>query len=212
MQQQRYIILNIHRLLLVLGVALVLGALLQLGSASAFGESKNGTDQKPTENEPIQITADQLISNNDEKYAEFIGNVKASQGNFVITSDRLRIYYHGDLVNPAKKSTEDAFIKKIVAKGNVGITSEQYVAQTDQVEYDTESMTIVLIGENSKVTSGKNSITGSKITLYRKEGQVKVEGSAKTRIKAVFYSTGETSDTFKIEPPDDKDSPAETTP
>jgi lipopolysaccharide export system protein LptA len=138
--------------------------------------------------------------------------VKAAQGSFVITSDRLRIYYEGDLVNPAKKSSEDAFIKKIVAKGNVGITSEQYVAQTDQVEYDTESMTIVLTGENSKVTSGKNSITGSKITLYRKEGQVKVEGSAEKRIKAVFYSTGETSDVFKIEQPADKGTSAETTP
>jgi lipopolysaccharide export system protein LptA len=178
-----------------------------LGSLAASAESKDKATEPIPENEPIQITANQLISNNDEKFAEFIGDVKASQGNFMITSDRLKIYYEGDLVNPEKKSSGDEVIKKIVAEGNVKITAEQYLAETDQVEYDTDSMTIVLHGENSKVTSGKNSISGSKITLYRKDGQVKVEGSAEKRIKAVFYSTGKTSDVLNLEPSDGQDTP-----
>jgi lipopolysaccharide assembly outer membrane protein LptD (OstA) len=59
--------------------------------AAAFAEEqKKVQDQQPAE-EPIQITADRLESNAEQKYAEFIGNVKASQGNFKINSDTLRI-------------------------------------------------------------------------------------------------------------------------
>jgi lipopolysaccharide export system protein LptA len=56
-----------------------------------------------------------------------------------------------------------------------------------------------MTGENSKVISGKNSISGSKIILYRKEGRVKVLGSEKKRVEATFYSGGNASDAFKIE-------------
>lgn len=199
MRHWRHIISIKPYLIPGLVTALIPALVIFLETLAASAESEKGTKETHLENEPIQITANQLISNNDEKYAEFIGDVKASQGNFVITSERLRIYYEGDLVNPEKKSSGDEMIKKIVAEGNVKITAEQYLAEADQVEYDTGSMTIVLRGENSKVTSGKNSISGSVITLYRKDGQVKVEGSAAKRIKAVFYSTGKTSDVFKLE-------------
>jgi lipopolysaccharide export system protein LptA len=179
--------------------ALTVALVVFLAPYAVCEESKEGASDSKPENDPIQITANQLISNNNEKYAEFIGNVKASQGKFMITSDRLKIYYEGDLLNPEKKSAGDEVIKKIVGQGNVKITAEQYLAESDQVEYDTDSMTIVLRGENSTVTSGKNSISGSIITLYRKDGQVKVEGSSEKRIKAVFYSTGKTTDVFTLE-------------
>jgi lipopolysaccharide export system protein LptA len=185
-----------------LAVIAVAAATLSAGATFAADESKRGAaDSKPAD-EPIQIIADQLISDNEEKYADFIGNVKATQADFVIVSDKLRIYYQGDLLNSEKQSgTNDDMLKKIVATGNVRITSEQYNAEAEKVEYDTTSMTIILTGENSKVISGKNSITGSKITLYRKDGRVKVEGSKNNRIKAVFYSEGKASDAFKIEKP-----------
>jgi lipopolysaccharide export system protein LptA len=60
-------------------------------------------------------------------------------------------------------------------------------------------MTVILSGETAKVISGKNSISGSKITLNRKSGQVKVEGSKNKRIKAEFYTKDKASDAFKIE-------------
>ena len=171
---------------------------------AAFAASQPETQKDATQaqEEPIQITADQLISENEKKYAEFIGNVKAVQADWVITSDKLRIYYEGDLLNSEKKSnTTEQSLKKIVATGNVKIRSEQYSADAEVAEYDRESMTITLTGEDSKVFSGKNSITGSKIILYQKDGRIKVEGSKSKRIKAVFYSEGKPSDAFKIDKP-----------
>ena len=175
-------------------------AAILVGATSAAGESKTGAIDNKTNDDPIQITADQLISNNEKKYAEFIGNVRATQADFVITSDKLRIYYQGDLLNKESKSNQnDDMLKKIVATGNVKITSSQYDAESDRIEYDTASMTITMTGENSKVISGKNSISGSKIILFRREGRVKVLGSQKKRVEAKFYSGGNASDVFKIE-------------
>ena len=51
-----------------------------------------------------------------------------------------------------------------------------------------DTMVLVLEGENSRVQSGKNILTGSKITIYRKDEEIKVEGSPQKRVKAVFYS------------------------
>jgi lipopolysaccharide export system protein LptA len=187
------------RSLAVIAVAVIT---LAAGAAFAADESKTKVaDNKPAD-EPIQIIADQLISDNQEKFADFIGNVVATQADFVINSDKLRIYYRGELLGSEKQSgSNDDMLKKIVATGNVRITSEQYNAEAEEVEYDTAAMTIILTGENSKVISGKNSITGSKIIMYRKEGRVKVESSKSQRVKALFYSEGKASDAFKIEKP-----------
>ena len=153
----------------------------------------------PTENEPIQIVADELISYNDEKYAEFVGNVKVTQGEFTITAEKLIIHYEGELLENDKKSGDQEILKKIIATGNVIIDSEDYHAEADRAEYDRAAKTVVLSGQNAKVVSGKNSITGSKITLNQKSGQVKVESSGTKRIKAEFFTKDKTSDVFKIE-------------
>jgi len=60
-------------------------------------------------------------------------------------------------------------------------------------------MTVILSGENAKVVSGKNSIAGSKITMNRKTGQVKVKGRGTKRIKALFYTKENASEAFKME-------------
>ena len=138
--------------------------------------------------EQIQIVADKLITNNVEKYAEFVGDVKTTHPNFVMISETLRIYYKDHLPGLKNQPGGQEFIKRIVASGNVTITSDKYTAETDSAEYDMDTMVLVLDGENSTVQSGKNILTGSKITIYRKDEKIKVEGSPQKRVKAVFYS------------------------
>jgi lipopolysaccharide export system protein LptA len=46
---------------------------------------------------------------------------------------------------------------------------------------------LTLSGENSRVVSGKNTLTGSKIVLNRSEGKALVEGGSTGRVKAVFF-------------------------
>jgi lipopolysaccharide export system protein LptA len=90
-----------------------------------------------------------LITNNTEKFAEFVGDVRASQGNLVITSDRLRIYYRDDPDRNKDQTGSQESIERVVANGNVQVSTEKYKAQTDQAEYDLDTQVFVLIGENS---------------------------------------------------------------
>jgi len=136
----------------------------------------------------IHITSDKLISDNKAGYAEFIGNVKAIQGNTVITSDKLNIFYKKNIANKGSISVNEESIHKIVAKGNVEIKFDNRVATAQQAVYNTETMVLVLSGKNSKIISEKDSISGEKITFYRIDGRINVESGNKKRVEAVFYS------------------------
>jgi lipopolysaccharide transport protein LptA len=199
--QFRFVTLKINRIVSLWTIAFITTTALITGAAFATEKPKVKATGAEPKNTPIIITAEQLDSDNKAKFAEFSGDVKATQADFVITSDKLRIYYKGELLNTEKKGNDEEVLKKIVATGNVEITTDQYIAKTEKLEYDRASMTIILTGENSTVIDGKNSITGSKIILYQKDGRVKVLGSQKKRIKAEFFSKGETADAFKVEKP-----------
>lgn len=142
-----------------------------------------------TTQEAIVITADRLVSHGDQNYAEFIGNVEASQGLFSIRSDTLKITYRRSADVGTRGLSEAASIEKIEAIGRVVIKSDARRAETDRAEYWLSEDVIELIGENSLVTDGKNTLTGSRITWHRKTGAITVAGSGEKRVKAVFYST-----------------------
>ena len=201
MQQLQFFKLTVVKIVLTWTIAIIGNVTLVAFTAFAVDGSKTKTSDAKSENEPIVITAEQLVSDNKAKFAEFIGNVKATQGDFVITSDKLRIYYKGELLNSEKESNDQELLKKIVATGNVNVTSDQFIAKAEKLEYDTSSMTIVLIGENSTVINGKNSITGSKIILYQKDGRITVLGDKNKRIRAEFFTKSEASDNFKLGKP-----------
>jgi lipopolysaccharide export system protein LptA len=143
---------------------------------------------KGNDNSNIQIKADNLVAYNEASYAEFTGNVSASQGTTLITAEKLRIYYSKASENKEKKDTGDESIKKVVATGNVVIRSENRTAYTSTAEYTPASKVVVLSGPGSKVTSGNNYVSGEKITFYVNEDRVVVERSKEKQVEAVFYS------------------------
>lgn len=156
---------------------------------TAYANDMSQQPQKsPGENGAIHITSDKLISDNNAGYAEFIGNVKATQDDTVITSDKLKIFYKKKIVNKGPLSVNEESIHKIVATGNVEIKFDNRVATAQQAVYNTETMVLVLSGENSKVISKNDSISGEKIIFYRTDGRINVESGNKKRVEAVFYS------------------------
>ena len=145
------------------------------------------------ETNKILITADRLVGSYDKNYAEFTGSVEAVYGDFIIKSDSLKIYNKRDLEKKGKPKAIEESVDKIIANGNVKIWADGNVATTQQAVYTTDTMVLVLTGENSTVTSNKNYISGSKITINRSNNTVKVESSVENRVKALFYSTKELS-------------------
>ncbi len=178
------------------GFALLIALGLVWTYASGFAQDEKAAHKNESAGSPIKISADRWDSNPVEKYAEFIGNVKATQADYVITSQSLKIYYNGDLINRKKDSSDKDMLQKIVASGDVEVNSNQFTAKTERLEYDFKTQKLELSGQNSTITVGKNSITGSKITYYRAEERFKVEGGSDKRVDAVFFSDGSVSDMF----------------
>ena len=139
---------------------------------------------------PIQITADELVSQIKDNYAEFIGNVEAVQGDFEIRSDRLQIHYRRKAGQSVSDPASGEAIEKIVAIGRVRIKSGSREARTELAEYLVDEGLLVLKGENSTVKDGNNSIRGSVIKLNRADGKISVAGGPSQRVRAVFHSSG----------------------
>lgn len=156
--------------------------------AYANDMSSNPKKKNAEGNGAIHITSDRLISDNKAGYAEFIGNVKATQEETVITSDRLKIFFKKNIADKGPLSVSEESIHKIVATGNVEIKFDNRVATAQKAVYNTETMELVLSGNNSKIISENDSISGEKITFYRIDGRINVESGNKKRVEAVFYS------------------------
>lgn len=157
-------------------------------TAIVFADDKSLDTGNDIKDEMIFITSDKLISDNEAGYAEFIGNVRAVQGTTVITANKLKIYYNEGLNNNKNIVASEESIKKIVANGNVTIESDNRTMKTEHAVYTTATGTVVLSGANSKIIDGNNSISGSKITLFRDSGRIQVESGSDKRVEALIYS------------------------
>jgi len=138
------------------------------------------TEKNKADNAPIQILSDRLEVDSETNVADFIGNVQATQGNSVIHSNQLKIFYKDNLMKKDKASSTEQSIQKIIAIGKVRINFDNRVAVADQAVYTADQRTLVLTGRNAKVTTDNNTVAGEKIIIHRDSGQMTVamtEGS-----------------------------------
>jgi lipopolysaccharide export system protein LptA len=139
---------------------------------------------------PIEITADRLDVVQDEQVAIFIGNVDAVQGDLVLTSDELRVYYRdsGDAAGLTAGS-----IRRIEATGNVFITSPEETAQGESGVYDVDGALLSLEG-SVVLTRDENVVRGERLDIDLASGRSQMfaavpstaGGTANQRVKAVF--------------------------
>lgn len=176
----------IYRLFAFFTALFILGT--TFSTAIVFADDKSLDTGNDTKDEMIFITSDKLISDNEAGYAEFIGNVRAVQGTTVITANKLKIYFNEGLNNNKNIVASEESIKKIVANGNVTIESDNRTMKTEHAVYTTATGIVVLSGANSKIIDGNNSISGSKITLFRDSGRIQVESDSDKRVEALIYS------------------------
>jgi lipopolysaccharide export system protein LptA len=163
-------------------------SLVTLHMAVSGDTQQNHKKINTEKNDIIHITSDKLISYNKGGYAEFIGNVTATQEKTIITADRIKVMFKKDLANAGSLSVNEESISKIVANGNVKIKFDNRVAVAQQAVYNTNTKVLILTGDGSRITSGKNTISGEKITFYRADGRLNVESGSKNRVDALFYS------------------------
>jgi lipopolysaccharide export system protein LptA len=134
---------------------------------------------------PIEIAADELEVRQNDGIATFRGNVDAVQGDLTLTADAVDVHYAG---GPA--GGEGGSISRVVATGNVVVTSPRDIARGHQGVYDLERRTIVMSGDVVLTRDG-NVLRGSRLEVDLASGVSRMlpqgEGG---RVRALFVPDG----------------------
>jgi lipopolysaccharide export system protein LptA len=167
-----------------IGIFLALAAGLIAGTLCGLPVRAAGQEPQ-TPPIPIEITADELVTISKNHAAVFSGNVTAAQGDTRMTSDKLTIFYKSGAGDESAAANN---IERLEALGHVRIWFDNKLAVSNHAVYIIGERKLVLEGPESKVVSGKDEITGSKITFYRDDGRMTLESDDSSRVKAVIHS------------------------
>ena len=136
----------------------------------------------------MHISADSLLVDNGKNVAEFRGNVRVTQGDMVMTADEIKVLYQGNATGGGRIKADESALKRIIAQGHVSLVLDDRTALADQAVYHAENQVLVLSGKRPKVMMGENWVAGTKITFYRIDGRIEVEGNGKRRVEGLFFN------------------------
>ena len=159
---------------------------------SYLGAKEGDPKRKPKvdKDQPIQIVSDRLDAYNEKKLVVFSGNAVATQGDKIIKSDRLLLYYKKDPRVPEKVAAKDVGntgdLERIEAKGHVTITQGERVVTGEDAIFYQDTQQIVMTG-NAVMREGRNVIRGDRIIVFLNEDRGIVESIEKSRVKATIY-------------------------
>ena len=147
-----------------LGLALLLAALALLSPAPAAAQLLQGDDN----NVPVTVEADNGIEwIRDSKTYVARGNAKAVRGDTQVTADVLRARYR-------EKPDGTSEIFRLIAEGNVVITTPRERATGDKAVYDLDKSNMLLTGRDLQFRSGQDLITARDSLEYWQEREVAV--------------------------------------
>lgn len=180
-----------RRGLAVLANVMLLGVALALAMAtSSWAQEATPAARSGDSEEPIEITSDKLVLEQNQRIATFTGNVDALQGDTALRTDLLRVFYTSEEERQASGSQQT--VRLLEAEGNVIITQPGETAEGDNGTYDLAAGKMVLIG-NVVLTRGKNVVKGDRLDVDRNTGVsvVSVNRTAggtgqKDRVRALF--------------------------
>jgi lipopolysaccharide export system protein LptA len=147
--------------------------------------------------QPVDVKSDSLEVHQTEQRAVFVGNVVATQGESVLHSDKLIVFYDNAEVGaagtakapdaaaatpaaapaaaPAGGPGQASAIKRLEATGNVVVTSTDQKATGSTGVFDMASDTATLTGD-VVLTQGLNVVRGKQLVVDMKTGIAKVLG------------------------------------
>ncbi len=151
-----------------------------------------------SDDEPIDIAADELVLDQEKKLATFTGNVDAVQGTLNLKSEELIIYY----TQASDENQETAGdgggrtnIRQIDARGDVRLATLTETASGDWAIYDIEKGVITLGGKVT-LTRGENILQGAKLIVDVETGNSRLlsSKSGKERVRGLFVPGSENSE------------------
>ena len=112
---------------------------------------------------PIHIEADRMVSQEQNSSVIFTGNVDASQGELLIRTDKMTVYYVQSENNGEKKGSSE--VNKLICNGNVQISQGDWLGTGKRMDYYAKDRKIILSG-GAKGWQGQNMIAGKTITYF----------------------------------------------
>ena len=160
-----------------LALAVLFAGVLMVGAlfdddagAQGFGEAVKGFSAES--DDPIQIEADRLEIRDKEKIAIYAGNVRVRQGETVLKTVQLRVYYTGE----AAGVTPGSNVSRIEAIKRVVVQSGSQTATGDNAVFEMAADRITMTG-NVVLTEGKNIVRGNKLVVDLKSRKARMEGN-----------------------------------
>ena len=148
--------------------------------------------------EPVDVSADQLYVNDNDKTALFMGKVVALQGASTLKTPELHITYEGkaaveQLTGAASpEAAQGSQLSRLVAKnGSVLTMGADRRVSSNRAEFDAKADTALFLGDVI-VHQQKNVLHGARLFIDRKAGTSRLEAPAEDgqpagRIAATFY-------------------------
>ncbi len=149
--------------------AVVISGFLLMGASAGF-----------CADDPINIVADRMISQEEQNSVVFIGNVDASQGPVTIRTDEMTVHYvQNDVQNDkqndsTKEKKQSSKVKKLICIGNVEVTQEDWLGTGKRMDYFAIDRKVILTGD-AKAWQGQNMVAGKTIIYYLDEKRSIVE-------------------------------------
>lgn len=149
-----------------------------IGAAAVSGHAATQESAKRFDaNSPISFTADRLEVVEETQIATFTGNVTATQADFSLQADSVKVYYRQ---RKAKSQTDvqptgfGGSVARIDTSGNVRIVSQGDIAKGDWAVYDIDK-SVIIVGGRVILERGETVIKGSRMELNLETGRSRFE-------------------------------------
>jgi lipopolysaccharide export system protein LptA len=163
-----------------------------------------GSGTEDIRDSTLHITADKLVSDGGKNYIVFTGDVTAVYDDTTIHAAKLEVFYENTTEGSGRMAEEN--IQKIIASDRVTILFGDQTAECDRAVYTAADQTIVMTGENTRIQSGDDYISGKKITIDQNKGHIIVDSGPDQRVNAVFMpQSAGTTRSGTVEDHDDTD-------
>ena len=163
--------------------------------------------------EPVKIESNSLEVRDKEKYAIFIGNVRAQQGESVVQCRQLKVFYDSEVgsklrgkatppaqtaqtpkaspavaTGPTAQPKREQQIRRLEAYGGVIVTNQDQKVTGDFGVFDMPTNTATITG-NVVVIQGPNVMRGEKLVVDLNTGLSRMEPGGKnpTRVQGLLF-------------------------
>lgn len=158
-----------------------IGAVLSLCAGAAIAQEPAGrmSGLQLDGDQPIEIESDRLEVRDNEGIAIFTGNVSVVQGETLLKSGRMTVYYVKDEAAgeaAAAPSTGSSDIERLEVEDSVYVKTATQVATGDRGTFNMLTDELTLSGSEVVLTEGENVIVGCQLTVQMSTGVAQLDG------------------------------------